>query len=154
MRPQYTYCPRNAMLDSYFPHHGEIVSQALPYSAGDSSVIHRYDENSVRVKKSSHRVKRLQARIEVVKRLVEHNHRKTFVADKSSNVRTDEFAGVGEALSGPANCSVGVVDSKNPKTKIATCFFQQAISTARVQNPSISRVLPHEMGNHRVPALL
>ena len=89
------------------------MPQTLPDSASNSGVIHRDDEYSILVEKSSHGLKRLQALLDVIQRLVEHNDRKTFVAEQSSNVRADELAIVKVALSGPANCGVGIVDSHN-----------------------------------------
>src|SRR6476646_7147516 len=72
MRPEYAYRPRNAMLDPHLADQGEIIPQGLPYSAGDSSVIHRYDEYSIWVEKGRHGLKGLKAPTEVVKRFVEH----------------------------------------------------------------------------------
>jgi hypothetical protein len=142
------------MPDPHFGHQGEIMPQTLPDSASNSGVIHRDDEYSILVEKSSHGLKRLQALLDVIQRLVEHNDRKTLVTEKSSNIRTDELAIPEVALSGLGNCGVGVVDSHNFHTQAATCFFQKTISAARIQNHPATSILPHEIRNRCVPAFL
>jgi hypothetical protein len=142
------------MFDPYFGHQGEIMPQTLPDSTRNSGVIHRDDEYSILVEKSSHGLEGLRAPLNVIERLVEHNDRKTLVTEKSSNICTDELAILEVALSGLRNCGVGVIDSHNFHTQAATFSFQKAISAARIQNHPATSILPHEIRNRRVPAFL